>query len=515
MAAKFSTVKKLSVLICVCSLIAVSFAPNVSQAEESQDSLLMVWAPIAWPTAQANAYDNSTKKSVLCENLLLEELVERRCGPYSLNGVMNTLTPCSVDARVSCIKSLEIKLANEPWQAANYLGPMSPSYQKWESIPSLDLGSSNDSSIFTTTNKSGKVVLWHTTISYLLQTADVKAGATGPSQFEISIKPVRRISVSECVWQTRLESLYLLAGSGPNFRDYCYERLQQPALFNARLVLTLRHEPAGWITSHLQQFGAQIKKYTDGSGRIDLTLEGMNATIPVASLTIANNDADRKAIYCSIDNAALTSQRCNSKNTWLGLYLFNTAGRSGVQAKASFLSLVDKFPELNQSTFDAISWSLLINMKNVDQINSCQLPSGIYGVIGGNAMAIDESIPLWDQATQTLEFGVASPHYRSNGEINRGFYEMQLNKRVAKCLWGTKIIPTNFSLSVVDENGQSRVATATVTVQNEMVIFRATGFMYSSVKLKVSLKKLVCVKNGVSKIQVKTATSCPKGWKKK
>ena len=62
MAAKFSTVKKLSVLICVCSLIAVSFAPNVSQAEESQDSLLMVWAPIAWPTAQAYAYDNSTKK---------------------------------------------------------------------------------------------------------------------------------------------------------------------------------------------------------------------------------------------------------------------------------------------------------------------------------------------------------------------------------------------------------------------------------------------------------------------
>ena len=130
-------------------------------------------------------------------------------------------------------------------------------------------------------------------------------------------------------------------------------------------------------------------------------------------------------------------------------------------------------------------------------------------------MVIDESIPTWDQATQTLEFGVASPHYLANGQVARGFYEMQLNEQVAKCLWGTKITPTNFNLSVVDENGQSKVATATVAVQNGMVIFRATGFTYSSAKLKVSLKKLICTKNGVAKIQAKNAMTCPKGWKKK
>jgi hypothetical protein len=428
---------------------------------------------------------------------------------------MNTLSPCSVDDRVSCIKGLEVKAANTPWQTATYVGPTSPSKTTWESFPSLDLGPSNDSSIFTTTDKSGKNVLWHTTISYRISLADIKAGSTGPSQFDISVKPVKQISASECVWQNQLGALILIAGSGPDFRNYCYERISQPSSFKARLILTLRHEPAGWITSRLQQFGAQIKKHTDGSGLVDLTLEGMNTAFPVASFTISDSDVDRKAKFCSATNIAMSSWRCNSNSPWRGNYLFNTAGSSGDQSKASFLSLVEIFPELNQATFDTLSWSLLINMKKVDQINSCQLPSGIYGVVGGNAMVIDESIPIWDQATQTLEFGVASPHYLANGQVARGFYEMQLNEQVAKCLWGTKLAPTNFNLSVVDENGQSKVAAATVAVQNGMVVFRATGFTYSSAKLKVSLKKLICVKNGAAKIQAKKLTTCPKGWKKK
>ena len=510
MAAKFSTIKKLSILICICSLIAISFGPSMSQAEESQDSMLMLWTPIAYP--KAVVFISPTTEQ--CGNGL-EGLLEGRCGQIPFTGLINTLSPCSVDDRVSCIKGLEIKTANTPWQAATYVGTTSPSGTTWESFPSLDLGPSNDSSIFATTDKSGKNVLWHTTISYRISLADIKAGSNGPSQYDISVKPVKQISASECVWQNQLEALTLIAGSGPDFRNYCYERLGQPSSFNARLVLTLRHEPTGWITSRLQQFGAQIKKHTDGSGRIDLVLEGMNTVFPVASLTISNSDADRKEKLCSVDYIALTSWRCNNDRSWKGTYLFNTAGSAGEQNKASFLSLVDVFPELNQATFDHLSWSLLINMKKVDQINSCQLPSGIYGVVGGNAMVIDESIPIWDQATQTLEFGVASPHHLANGQVARGFYELQLNEQVAKCLWGTKISPTYFSLSVVDENGQSKVAAATVAVKNGMVIFRATGFTYSSAKLKVSLKKLICVKNGVAKIQAKKATTCPKGWKKK
>ena len=510
MEAKFSTIKKLSILICACSLIAVSFGPNLSHAEDIQDSMLMLWAPIAYPKAVVSISPTTDQ----CGNGL-EGLLEGRCGQIPFRSLINTLSPCSVDNRVSCIKGLEIKTANTPWQTATYVGTTSPSGTTWESFPSLDLGPSNDSSIFATTDKSGKNVLWHTTISYRISLADIKAGSNGPSQYDISVKPVKQISASECVWQNQLEALILIAGSGPDFRNYCYERIRQPASFNARLILTLRHEPAGWITSRLQQFGAQIKKYADGSGRIDLVLEGMNTAFPVASLTISNSDVDQKAKFCSVANIALTSWRCNTDSPWRGTYLFNTAGSAGDLSKANFLSLVETFPDLNQATFDALSWSLLINMKNVEQINSCQLPSGIYGVVGGNAMVIDESIPTWDQATQTLEFGVASPHYLANGQVARGFYEMQLNEQVAKCLWGTKITPTNFNLSVVDENGQSKVATATVAVQNGMVIFRATGFTYSSAKLKVSLKKLICTKNGVAKIQAKNAMTCPKGWKKK
>ena len=134
-------------------------------------------------------------------------------------------------------------------------------------------------------------------------------------------------------------------------------------------------------------------------------------------------------------------------------------------------------------------------------------------------MLISDDIPYWNSTTQTVEFTVASPHYRPNGEVAKGFYEMQLNEEVARCLWGTRVTPQNVSFSLFDDEGETKVAVATVAVRNGAVIFRASGYTYSITKLQVSLKKSLsrirCVKSGVTKLQPKKATTCPKGWRKK
>ena len=148
-------------------------------------------------------------------------------------------------------------------------------------------------------------------------------------------------------------------------------------------------------------------------------------------------------------------------------------------------------------------------------------------MIGGNALLVSSSIPIWNTATQTLEFSVASPHFRTDGQIAQGFYEMQINEKVAQCLWGTTITPQNVGISVLDENGKSKISTATIAVNNGMIIFRATGFSYSTTTIKASFKKetgvmpnsnvkrLTCTKGRISKVQPRGITKCPKGWKKK
>ena len=500
------TFKRFISIICLSSLFAVTAIPTAGNAIDTTDSQIMVWAPIVWPKVQAFGNQGWCVDG-------LEGLLDGKCGQATFGSLTNNMSPCAVDSSVSCIKKIEFQLTDGLWQKATYLGPMSPSYSNWSSFPEIDLGPSSHASLYTTTNLSGEKVVWMVVIGYTFTASEIKSGTTGPSEFGISIFPVRHISASECSWQTTWEQLLLIAGAVMNFKDYCYERLKQPSIYSARLLLTLKNEPRGWVTSYLQNFNATVTKSISGSSGFDLMVEGSNVIFPVASFEIAKDDLTRQEKLCSVDTEF--SNYCNGKFPWKSATFFHTIGSRQTRSKAKYLSFLEQFPELDQAKFDSRTWSMWINMKNEEKINSCSAPKGIYGVVGGNAMVIDDSIPIWNASTQTLEFGVASPHYKSDGQVARGFYEMQLNEQVAKCLWGTKVTPANVSLSVLDENGDSKVATAAISVKNGMVIFRATGFTYSSTKLSVSLKKLVCVKNGLTKTQPKGKTTCPKGWKKK
>ena len=504
---------KFLALVCLSSLFAVTAIPSVSYAEEVNEELLLFWAPAAFPAS--SALGRSSNNSLLNCSDGMEGLSEGRCGNDLFVSLQNTMSPCTIDTSVSCIKNLEIQLPDQSWKSASYLGTLSPSRTSWSSFPQFDLGPSNDSSIFTTTNSSGSQIQWLVSVSYRFIAPDFSSGAKGPSDYTISIAPVQKITASECVWNTRFESLLLIAGGAINFRDYCYKRLQQPSSFKARLALSMAHEPRGWITSYLQQFEGKIQQPTDKNQKFELTLEGSNSPYPISALTISGNESEKRSKLCSLNDPSHV-QRCTEKSPWnSSLYIYRTTGGYRDKGKEKYLALLSLFPELDVAARENIAWSVDLDMRNEDKINSCNAPKGIYGVVGGNAMVTDESVPIWNASTQTLEFGVASPHYKSDGQVARGFYEMQLNEQVAKCLWGTKVTPANVSLSVLDENGDSKVATAAISVKNGMVIFRATGFTYSSTKLSVSLKKLVCVKNGLTKNQPKGKTTCPKGWKKK
>ena len=186
--------------------------------------------------------------------------------------------------------------------------------------------------------------------------------------------------------------------------------------------------------------------------------------------------------------------------------------------------MLSAFPQLDTATHEYMAWSAVFRQFDNRSLNNCSEPSAIYGIVGGNALLIGSELPRWNPISQSVEFRVLSPHHRPNGEIANGTYEMQFNERVAQCLWGTTITPQNVSFSVVDDKGQSKVATAAISSGNGMIAFRASGFTYSSSTLRATLKttknastakRLTCVKGRSSKLQPRGTTKCPKGWKKK
>jgi hypothetical protein len=303
----------------------------------------------------------------------------------------------------------------------------------------------------------------------------------------------------------------------------CYQVLDIPKGFKARLTFDLRYKPSGWINTYLQGATAKSLPKKSQTGRYELSIEGTTTLIPSASASVSYSDVERRERLCA--TWPVRSGFCGPENTMSWGIPFNTLGGQGMPRKYlfdNFTKYIGIFPELDKATAENQFWVFSFSTSNAPQTGNCAKQDGIYGLAGGNSMVISDEIPLWNAATNALEFTVASPHYRPNGDIARGFYEMHLNQEVANCLWGTKITPTNVTLSVLDAQGQAKVATSQVSVKDGVVIFRATGFTYSTAKLratlkgaaKVKVKPLVCSRNGITKAQPRSATKCPKGWKK-
>jgi hypothetical protein len=334
----------------------------------------------------------------------------------------------------------------------------------------------------------------------------------GKRSYNVSVVPVERRATGACSRYIYINELE------------CYQILDISTSFKARLTFDLRYKPSGWINTYLQGATAKSLPSPSNPGRYDFSVEGQATLIPSSSVSVSYSNVERRERLC----ATWSSQTgfCSPDNTMSWGIPYNTLGGQGIPRKSlfeNFTKYVGLFPELDKATAENQFWTFTFATSETPSADSCVQQSGIYGLAGGNSMVIGDEIPIWNTMTKSLEFTVASPHYRPNGETAQGFYEMQLNQQVANCLWGTKITPLNVSLSVLDAQGDAKVASSQVTVKDGVVIFRATGFTYSTTKLRATLKgttkvratQLVCSKKGITKIQPKRVTSCPKGWKKK
>jgi hypothetical protein len=176
--------------------------------------------------------------------------------------------------------------------------------------------------------------------------------------------------------------------------------------------------------------------------------------------------------------------------------------------------------------------------------NSClNSTSEVLGIVSTNATQYLEGPPVFNSATSTLEYKVAAPHLKPDGEVFRGSYDLQLRSAAARCLYGFSNAPISATVEVVSENGEKQVAVTTVNEKDGWLYLSAKGFTFSSptVSVKLSQEKVVevvaptpsptpepsvkpvamkkssitCVKGKTSKKVIAVKPTCPKGYKKK
>jgi hypothetical protein len=184
--------------------------------------------------------------------------------------------------------------------------------------------------------------------------------------------------------------------------------------------------------------------------------------------------------------------------------------------------------------------SLMTNFNSGVIGNTCgQSLDEFTGIVSTNSTQYLAGPPVFNKATDELEYKVAGPHLLPNGELSRGTYDLTLRADYAKCLYGISGTAFKATISVISDNGQSVNAVTTVGEKNGWVNLSAKGFTYSAPTIKVKLTQdaptptptpsatptakpasakktsITCVKGKITKKVTAVNPKCPTGYKKK
>lgn len=140
-----------------------------------------------------------------------------------------------------------------------------------------------------------------------------------------------------------------------------------------------------------------------------------------------------------------------------------------------------------------------------------------FTVQSNNTNATGE--PTWNKATKSLEFGVFAPHLKSSGDINQGYFKLWTTNKFLDCKFPGNNLTNAASIQVrvVDETGESQVATTTVQNKNGVINLLAYGFHFSKPKIILTAKNITvtCARGTMIKKVTGTNPRCPKGYIKR
>ena len=93
--------------------------------------------------------------------------------------------------------------------------------------------------------------------------------------------------------------------------------------------------------------------------------------------------------------------------------------------------------------------------------------------------------PIWNAASESLEFSIFAPHKKADGTLNTGFFKLWASEKFLDCKYPTNTLTKSPALSVqvLYEDGTASVISTDVRKSNGQIFFSAAGFHFSSPKV--------------------------------
>lgn len=114
---------------------------------------------------------------------------------------------------------------------------------------------------------------------------------------------------------------------------------------------------------------------------------------------------------------------------------------------------------------------------------------GLSGIVSTNSTMYIGNPPTFEKVSQSLDYKVVSPHFLPNGDEFKGSYDLVINSKVARCIYGFSSAPVSAKITILSANGSTQVATTTFTEKDGWMHLVARGFTFSSPTVRVKLSQ--------------------------
>lgn len=325
----------------------------------------------------------------------------------------------------------------------------------------------------------------------------------------------------------------------------CLQRRALPNNLSVKVTVRLSQSPSGWLHGRIAEPDMQLAEPGDGAG-YRLTLGGKSISVPVvksggkfADLPPSIQDAYRATGGFKSSPGFTRDFGCtkcadpttrNSTSTPLAY------GKDSLDELALWLPHVADRASGNLST-----WSIrTIPASEVSPAASqCFKVDGtLKGMVATNASVYSAGPPAFDAEEGTLNYRVSAPHYTSGMQKFLGTYDLIIRSDIARCIYGLQNVPVNATISVLEGDETTTVATKIVSERDGWLRLAAYGFGFSAPTIKVKLtaqstaiaegkktaprtlnskkrRSITCVRGRLIRNVTGANPVCPKGFRKK
>jgi hypothetical protein len=277
------------------------------------------------------------------------------------------------------------------------------------------------------------------------------------------------------------------------------------------LKLRLPKNQGGWLSGRIK------------SPQISITEEDQAENL----LTVTGSPAE--VAYTEAWPQVLTSDIAKFKNINQGGEFSSYLYETGIQ----FLTAYKGF--LKDTVTKIIpTWSVTNGFGS--STNPCLTNTTHFvGIVSTNATVYQGNPPTF--IDNSLNYSVGSLHFKPDGTLNQGTYDLNISSEAARCLYNFKNAPIQATVQVITAQGSTEtVATSLLSENDGWLHLGVYGFTFSNPTIQIKLSQEVpssststltplskplvkqavtCIKGKLSKKIYSAKGTCPNGFKKK